>query len=384
VKPANNTTDSLNGPEGTPPRVGESLGRDAWRQFRKNRVANFSLYFLISILLLAVFTPVLPLQSPQVQHLGDKKRGIPSKQFRAPNLQPHRLEMVDAESTRTPLSKVISDGNSTSDPILQIWNDPGRLDQLLIRVRLAIFGDWSMPSICGSDHLGRDILSRLFWGARVSLAVGIIAALVSLVIGVLYGAVAGFQGGSLDNLMMRFVDVLYSVPFIFVVIFLVTILSEESIKQTLLTYGVDQITIFYIVIGAIYWLTMARVVRGQVISIKNELFVESARACGASNTSILIRHIIPNVISVVIVYLTLTIPSVMLFEAFLSFLGLGVEPPNVSWGLLANDGIQAITPIRIHWWLVLFPGLALSTTLLALNFLGDGLRDALDPKMNNR
>ena len=139
--------------------------------------------------------------------------------------------------------------------------------------------------------------------------------------------------------------------------------------------------IFYIVIGAIYWLTMARVVRGQVISLKQELFVEAARTVGASQTRIIFVHLVPNVLSVVIVYLTLTIPAVMLFEAFLSFLGLGVSPPDVSWGLLANEGIKVITPIKIYWWLVLFPGLALATTLFALNFLGDGLRDALDPRL---
>ena len=142
--------------------------------------------------------------------------------------------------------------------------------------------------------------------------------------------------------------------------------------------------VFYLVIGAIYWLTMSRVVRGQVISIKNEQFVEAARTIGATRMRIIFRHLVPNLLSIVIVYLTLTIPAVMLFEAFLSFLGLGVSPPDVSWGLLANDGIQVITPIKIYWWLVLFPGLALALTLFALNFLGDGLRDALDPRMKNR
>ena len=142
--------------------------------------------------------------------------------------------------------------------------------------------------------------------------------------------------------------------------------------------------IFYLLIGAIYWLTMARVVRGQVISLKNDQFVEAARAVGASKARIIFRHLVPNVMGIVIIYLTLRIPTVMLFEAFLSFLGVGVSPPDVSWGLLVNDGIQVITPIKIHWWLIVFPGLALTLTLLALNFAGDGLRDALDPRMKNR
>jgi oligopeptide transport system permease protein len=207
---------------------------------------------------------------------------------------------------------------------------------------------------------------------------------VSLVIGVTYGAVSGYVGGWVDDLMMRFVDILYSLPFIFIVIFLISILSEDVLKARLAAWGIDRITIFYLVVGAIYWLTMARVVRGQVISLRNELFVEAARSVGASQPRIIVKHILPNLLSVVIVYLTLTIPRVMLFEAFLSFLGLGVEPPDVSWGLLANEGIKVITPIKIYWWLIVFPSLALGITLYALNFLGDGLRDALDPKLTAR
>ncbi|GAF68400.1 unnamed protein product, partial [marine sediment metagenome] len=235
----------------------------------------------------------------------------------------------------------------------------------------------------GRDLLGRDLLSRLFWGARISLIVGLVATFVSLTIGVTYGAVAGYFGGWIDEAMMRFVDVLYSVPFIFVVIFLITILGQEDVADKLAYWGIDRITVFFFVVGAIYWLTMSRVVRGQVISLKNELFVESARSLGAGQTRIIFLHLLPNLFSVVTVYLTLTIPRVMLFEAFLSFLGLGVEPPDVSWGLLANEGIKVITPVKIYWWLILFPSMALGITLLALNFLGDGLRDALDPRLRD-
>ena len=149
-------------------------------------------------------------------------------------------------------------------------------------------------------------------------------------------------------------------------------------------FGIDREKIFFLVIGAIYWLTMARVVRGQVLSLKNTEFIEAARVIGASTTRILLSHVVPNVLSIVIVYLTLTIPAVMLFEAFLSFLGLGIEPPKVSWGLLAVDGTQAINPIKIYWWLVVFPAAAMGSTLLALNILGDGLRDALDPKLRGK
>jgi oligopeptide transport system permease protein len=251
-------------------------------------------------------------------------------------------------------------------------------------VRVAILGRWSLNSILGRDELGRDLLARLFWGARISLLVGLVATMVSLVIGVSYGAIAGYLGGRVDNIMMRIVDVMYSIPFIFVVIFLVTILSEEHTKAKLESMGIDRITIFFVVVGAIYWLTMARVVRGQVISLKHEQFIEAARTIGAGRRRIIFRHLVPNVFSVVIVYLTLTIPQVMLFEAFLSFLGLGVQAPAVSWGLLANQGFRVISPIKIYWWLFVFPSAALGLTLFALNFLGDGLRDALDPRLKNK
>jgi oligopeptide transport system permease protein len=182
---------------------------------------------------------------------------------------------------------------------------------------------------------------------------------------------------------MRVVDVLYSIPFIFVVIFLITLIGDYRmlLEEKL---GLDREKVFYLVIGAIYWLTMARVVRGQVLSLKNSEFIEASRVLGASTARILFQHIVPNVLSIVVVYLTLTIPSVMLFEAFLSFLGLGIEPPKVSWGTIAVEATSAINPLRLFWWMVVFLALAMGSALLALNILGDGLRDALDPRMRGK
>src|SRR5215471_12676915 len=340
---------------------GVSLARDAWRRLRRNRTATVSLVFLALLSILAFLTPFLPLQSP---YIPDTKQI-----FAPPSATPLWIDTID-----------------TSQPE---WVDRqfGKLNgfnQSLVELRAQIFGKSSLNSILGRDELGRDLLARLFWGARISLIVGLVATLVSLVIGVSYGAIAGYLGGRVDNIMMRLVDVLYSIPFIFVVIFLVTILGEDSIKGWLESHGIDRITIFFFVVGAIYWLTMARVVRGQVISLKHEQFVEAARTIGAGRRRIIFRHLVPNLLSVVIVYLTLTIPRVMLFEAFLSFLGLGVQAPAVSWGLLANQGFRVISPIKIYWWLFVFPSLALGLTLFALNFLGDGLRDALDPRLKNK
>ncbi len=227
----------------------------------------------------------------------------------------------------------------------------------------------SLTHPMGTDIAGRDLLARVLLGGRISLMVGIIATFVSLIIGITYGATAGYLGGKIDEAMMRAVDVLYSIPYMMIVIVLLSLFGSRS--------PLNQLFLLFLALGAVSWLTMSRIVRGQVISLKNQEFVLAARATGVSRRKIIFRHLMPNVLGPVIVYATLTIPNVMLQEAFLSFLGLGVQAPLASWGSLAAEGIRNIA---VFPWQLIFPGVTMAVTLFSLNFLGDGLRDALDPQ----
>jgi oligopeptide transport system permease protein len=224
--------------------------------------------------------------------------------------------------------------------------------------------DWETGHLFGTDANGRDLLVRTLNGGQISLLVGLVATAVSLTIGVLYGATAGYLGGRIDSVMMRLVDVLYSLPFMFFVILLMVFFGRN-------------IVLIFVAIGAVEWLDMARIVRGQTLSIKRKEFIEAARAGGVRPASIIWRHIIPNTLGPVVVYMTLTVPKVILLESFLSFLGLGVQEPMTSWGVLISEGAANM---ESSWWMLVFPAVFLAVTLFSLNFIGDGIRDALDPK----
>jgi peptide/nickel transport system permease protein/oligopeptide transport system permease protein len=237
----------------------------------------------------------------------------------------------------------------------------------------------------GTDLNGRDMLYRVLQGARVSLLVGFFGALISLFVGTAYGLVAGYAGGRTDEGMMRAVEILYSIPRL--IIILISINAFNSYLQNWMAgaglgglVADSRVVILILCLGLIEWLTMARIVRGQVLALKAQQFVAAARALGQTHVKILTRHLLPNLLGIIVVYLTLTVPAVILDESFLSFLGLGIQPPQASWGSLLAEGAEVINPVRSNWWLLLFPALAMCVTLLALNFLGDAIREAADPR----
>ncbi len=234
----------------------------------------------------------------------------------------------------------------------------------------------------GFDTLGRDLLVRCLFGGVISFSVGLGAAGLSVTVGVLWGAIAALAGGRIDNAMMRLVDILYGLPYILLVI-LMKVAFEQPLTYLIGDRQIASIVILFIAIGSVSWLTMARVIRGQVLSLRETAFVEAARAAGAGSGTILVRHLLPNLVGPIVVYATLTVPQAILQESFLSFLGIGVAPPVPTWGSLAAEGVAAINTVTSFWWILFFPSLFLGVTLLALNFVGDGLRDAFDPRTAN-
>lgn len=317
---------------------GSSLWADSWVRLKKNKMATASLFFLLFVVFACFIIPILgELTAP-----SDEEKRAAEHWFKAPNVQDLH--------------------NTFASPDSKNW--------------------------LGTDQNGRDLFSRLLYGGQSSMLVGIVAAVVSVIIGVAYGAIAGYKGGKVDALMMRVVDVLYGLPFLVLVILFSILISEhmESLRTHLIEvrkWDPDNVKRYasliplFIAISALGWLTMARMARAQVLNVKKLEFVEAAVSLGHSHTRILLKHILPNIMGPIIVYMTLTVPGFILTEAGLSFLGLGIEPPHSSWGILLKEGANYMeTDPR----LLVVPSAIFSVTLLALNFLGDGLRDALDPK----
>ncbi|TPJ28345.1 ABC transporter permease subunit [Mesorhizobium sp. B2-7-2] len=362
------------------PIVGRSLWGNAWARLKRNRAAMLSLYYLAFIAVISICGPwAVPHAYTTIY--GDYVRMPPSlSAYPKPDMIQGALG--DAiKRMRADIKEWHQDGNrvtvtvTSTKPIddrnIRYLDRSDAFDDTRIENKSPDGLEVTMSSAVkqqyfffGTDNTGRDLLSRTLMAGRISLAIGLLAGVVAGVIGVIYGATAGFSGGKVDEVMMRIVDVLYSLPFIFFVIMLVVFFGRNFV-------------LMFLAVGAVLWLDMARIVRGQALSIRRQEYVQAAEAMGVGQRGILLRHVIPNLLGPVVIYMTLLVPQVIILESFLSFLGLGVQEPMTSWGVLISVGAKNIGYAN---WLLLFPAFFLVSTLFALNFVGDGLRDALDPK----
>ncbi|MDX8459243.1 ABC transporter permease [Mesorhizobium humile] len=362
------------------PIVGRSLWGNAWARLKRNRAAMLSLYYLAFIAVISICGPwVVPHEYTTIY--GDYVRMPPSVSA-YPKPEMIQGALGDAiKRMRADIKEWHQDGNrvivtvTSTKPIddrnIRYLDRSDAFDDTRIESKSPDGLEVTMSSAVkqqyfffGTDNTGRDLLSRTLMAGRISLAIGLLAGVVAGVIGVIYGATAGFSGGRVDEVMMRIVDVLYSLPFIFFVIMLVVFFGRNFV-------------LMFLAVGAVLWLDMARIVRGQALSIRRQEYVQAAEAMGVGQRGILLRHVIPNLLGPVVIYMTLLVPQVIILESFLSFLGLGVQEPMTSWGVLISVGAKNIGYAN---WLLLFPAFFLVSTLFALNFVGDGLRDALDPK----
>ncbi len=360
--------------------AGRSLWLDAWLRLKANRAAVASVIYLLLVTLACLLGPLLaphpfdavyadfvkvPASLDPYPHQGGLDAPLRDALKRA------RLDLVDWREQggeaiiRVKAAKPIDErvvryldrsASLESTRVIERSSD-GLAMTLAARIERHLF-------LFGTDANGRDLFTRSLIAGRVSLSIGLLAGLVAIVIGVAYGAIAGFAGGRVDAVMMRIVDILYALPFIFFVIMLVVFFGRNFV-------------LMFLAVGAVLWLDMARIVRGQTLSIRRQEYVQAAEALGVSRAGILWRHVVPNTLGPVVVYMTLLVPQVIILESFLSFLGLGVQEPMTSWGVLIAQGAKSIPSAS---WMLLFPSILLTTTLFALNFIGDGLRDALDPK----
>ncbi|MCD6396367.1 MAG: ABC transporter permease [Spirochaetaceae bacterium] len=344
------------------PVKGVSLWQDAWRRLKKNHMAMFGLIMIIFYAVISLSAPILPIHSykqqvlehqflpPSTRPAGELMYERQNYLIRAMAKKEGRLELNAVELKK--LSD-LKDSIDTEKKVLLTG------EEVLVHHRVYLLG---------TDSLGRDLLARIIYGGQVSILIGLLGAITSVLIGVVLGALSGYIGGTFDSLMMRFVDIMYSLPYMLLVIIFMAV------------FGRAMSNLFF-ALAIVSWLTVARVVRGQIMSLKNSEYVEAARSSGAGTGRIVFRHLIPNTAGVIIVYTTLRVPSFIMLEAFLSFLGLGVQAPFASWGVLIQDGVYAMTT---YPWLLWFPAIAMTLFLFSMNFLGDGLRDALDPQSKNK
>lgn len=343
------------------PQKGISLSRDAWNRLKKHKLAMAGLVVVIFYALISLLAPILPIHSYRFQ--------VPAHAHLPPSLTKTAGELW-YEKELTYMQRL----NESQDVDGLTEDQRTKLAEIRERIETetaVIDGEEVMVHerryIMGTDYIGRDLMARIIYGGQVSIAVGLIGTITSVLIGIILGAIAGYVGGSTDYIIMRIVDVMYGLPYIMLVIIFMAVLGRGILN-------------LYVALALVSWLTVARVVRGQIISLKNSEFVEAARTMGASPARIMFRHLVPNTLGVIIVFSTLRIPTFIMTEAFLSFLGLGISAPFASWGSLVGEAVEGMSN---YWWRLFFPAAAMTLFLFAMNFLGDGLRDAFDPHSKN-
>lgn len=338
-----------------------SLWLDAWKRLRKNKMALIGLWIVGIYAVITIAAPILPLNGYTTQELFHSNLPPSFKHAGVVALERNEKSMAQIQA-------LIDSGRTD----LQSEFDKIKLDSESLRADIAVNPAHNRVYLFGTDNLGRDMLTRTIYGGRISMMVGLIGTIVAVLLGILVGAIAGYAGGKLDNYLMRFVDIMYALPYMLIVIIMMALFRKE---------GRSSIVILFVAIALVSWLQIARVVRGQFISLKNSEFVEAARSMGASSARIIFRHLLPNTLGVIIIFTSLSLPSFIMSESFLSYLGLGVSAPDASWGTLVSEGVKGM---ELYPWNLLVPAIAMTVFLFAMNFLGDGLRDALDPQSKNR
>jgi oligopeptide transport system permease protein len=344
------------------PIKGVSLWLDAWRRLKRNRMALIGLVVVVLYCIMALAAPLLPIYSYKQQVL-DHQYLPPSLTKTAGQLLYERKEAELLDFAKSEGRAALSDAE-----IRELADYKNMLSKETVVYNKVTSKVNERRYILGTDSLGRDVLARIIYGSRVSISIGIVGTLTAVLIGILIGAMSGYIGGSFDYLVMRFVDVMYGLPYMMLVIIFMAIFGRNVLN-------------LFVALALVSWLTLSRVVRGQIISLKNSEFVQAARVVGASTSRIIVKHLIPNTLGIVAVFATLQIPNFILLESFLSYLGLGVQAPMASWGSLVRDGVDGLDN---YPWMLFFPALAMTVFLFSMNFLGDGLRDALDPQSKNK